>query len=273
MSILANLLSVYGKRPIWLAEMTRGATVYRFRLGKPAIVYDGESFAASPLSFDELNYAADIRKDDFTLDGFALSNATTQALIAAGRTPLELRMIRGFEGSTEFVVSYIGRLSNLRFHMEDDRRDVSLVFSSWGDDLSVGSPGPVAGRQCPWRLYSADCAVVEASFTDAATASAYASGVVTVAAAAGEASGYYTGGILTYAGESRTIEKHAGSALTLSSGFTALAAQIAGSGSAAVSIAAGCDKSLTTCRDRFSNIANNGSLPAMTDDPFIKSVF
>lgn len=269
MSIAASLLAAYGKRPIWLVALTRGAAVARYTLGARRVVYDGETYAASALSFEELNYSADIRKDDLTLDGFPLSDAATQALIAAGRTPLDLQLFRSFEGAAEVVVAYQGRLSNLKFR----RRSVSLVFSSWAEDLTRRSPGAVAQRQCPWRLYSAECGVVRASFESSETASAYDDAVVSVAGAAGEPDGYFTGGILTFGGEERTIEKHLGAALTLSAGFTALADAIVSAGSVPVTLAAGCDKSATTCRDRFDNIARHGGFIAMTDDPFYKSVF
>lgn len=269
MSILISLLSSYGKTPVWLAELTRGATVYRYHLGARDKTYEGETFAASALDFTELTYASDLRKDDFTLENFALSAADTQEIITAGRTPLTLRMIQGFEGSAEYVVPYLGTKTTLKFL----GKSVSLVFSSRAYDLSLKSPGYVAQRQCPLRLYSADCGVVRASFEVAGTATAYASAVVTVAEAAGQANGYFTGGILTYGTEQRTIEKHAGAALTLSAGFTALEAEITAMATAAVTIAAGCDKSLTTCRDRFSNIAANAGMPAISDNPFIQTVF
>lgn len=269
MSIAASLLAAYGKRPIWLAALTRGATVTRYRLGRGDIYYDGNTYTGSGLTFDELNYSQDIRKDDFTLENFALSDAATQALIAAGRSPLTIQLLQGFEGAAEFVVAYQGRLSNLKF----GKRQVALVFSSWADDLSPRSPGAVAQRLCPWRLYGDECGVTQASFESSETASAYADAVVTVAGAAGEADGYYTGGLLTFGGEARTIEVHAGTSLTLSAGFPALADDITSAGSASVIIAAGCPKSPTVCRDRFSNIAAHGGFSAMTRDPFYESVF
>lgn len=269
MSVLGNLISRYGRTPVWLVEMTRGATVYRYRLGKGDFYYDGETFLESSLDFEELNYGPDIRRDDFTLDNFPLSDATTQALIAAGRIPLSITVYKGFEGVGEFIVPFIGTLSAIRFK----RRSVSLVFSSWGNDLSKRSPGFVFQRQCPWRLYSDECGVSQATFTTAGTATTFSNNETTVNAALAEANGYYTGGKLIFAGEERTIEKHVSNVLTLSAGFLALAQEIDDNGSASVTIVAGCDKSLATCLGRFNNIGENGSFPAMTEDPFYRTIF
>lgn len=268
MSILSALAS-YSRRPVWLVEITQGSNVYRYSMGSKSYVYEGQTFSASPLYFDEINYSSEIRKDDFTIKGLPLSDADTQAIIKTGLIPTSVRLIRGFEGSGEYVVSFSGRMSNLKF----TARSVSLVCTSWAAVLASRLPGNPAQRQCPFRLYSTDCGVTRASFETAATADTYNSGIVNVAAASSEADGYYVGGIITFNGEGRSIEKHVSGGLTLSSPFLALEAEIASSGSASVSIAAGCDKSLTTCRDRFSNIENNGSFPGMSQNPFYTSVF
>ncbi len=102
---------------------------------------------------------------------------------------------------------------------------------------------------------------------------AYDAGVVTVTEGSDEANGFYSGGIIKFGDDTRTISKHVGDSLTLVGSFPALAAEIADSGTASVTIAPGCDKSTSTCLDRFDNIKHHLGFPVMRDNPFIKSVF
>lgn len=269
MSFLSQLARTYGKRPVWLAEIARGSEAWRYRLGTPAYEFGGEAYAASPLSFEGITYSSEIRKDDFTLDGFPLSDPGTQALIGAAEVPTTLVLRRGFEGDPEVVIAYRGRLSAVK----PGRRTYSLVWGSWSVDASRRGDGFVAQRQCPWRLYGPDCAAAQAAHEVAGMVTAYAGGVATVAAAAGLPDGTYAGGLLRLGADQRTIVRHVGPSLTLGGGFPALAAEVAAAGSAAVQIARGCDKSTATCASVFANIANFGGLPKMTDNPIERRVF
>lgn len=263
-SYLLALLSAYGKTPIILVELSRGASVYRYGLTRRDYSWGGFTWRASPLDFDELNYSDEIKKDDFTLKNLPRDDPDFSELTAESDEPLKLKLRRGFAGVEEFIVVYMGTLASTRPH----RKTVDLVFSSWGKALSRKAEGFVAMRQCPWRLYSPDCGVNQTSFGAEATATVYEGGIVTVAEAAGQADGFYTGGLIGFGTDQRMIVKHVGAELTLTSSFSRLADAITADGSAGVLIFPGCDKSLTTCRDRFNNIEHNGSFPVMSDNPF-----
>lgn len=268
MSYLSKLLSLYGKRPVWLAEITRGSTTWRFHLGA-GFTHDGKLYEPSALNFDGITYSSEIRKDDFTLDGFPLSDPATQSLVAAAEVPTTLTLRRGFEGEPEFVIAYTGRLSAVK----PGRRSYSLVWGSWSVDASRRGDGFVAQRQCPWRLYGTECGVAQATHEVAGTVTAFADGIATVAAADALADGTYAGGLLRFGTDQRTVVRHVGAALTLSGGFPALSAEITANGSAAVFIARGCDKSTATCAGTFGNIARFGGFPRMTDNPLERRVF
>lgn len=269
MSFASKIATLWGKTPVRLMQITRDATTWRYHVGPDSYVYGGQTFAASSLSFEELNFSSEARKDDFTVDGFALSDTATQTLIqpAEGSTTLILR--RGFVGDAEFITSPTYRMSAWR----SKGKSVSLVFSGWADDLGKRSPGFVAQRQCPYTVYGPECGLSLADWQEAGTCASLTDGVAYVAEAASHANGFYFGGLLTFNGVSRTIVKHQGSELTLSSPFPALAAAVEGVATAAVLIAPGCDKSLTTNLNRFDNIEHYGGFPQMGDSPFQKRVF
>lgn len=266
MSFLTKLAETYGKRPVWLVEITRGTTTWRWTMGASDYGYGGEVFAASSLWCDELNYSSEVRKDDFTLQGFPLSDAATQALIEPAEEITTLTLRRGFVGDSEFVVS----INNaVKTHHTHQNKSVSLVFSTYAHDLNKRSAGFVAGRQCPWRLYDDNCGLNRPAFEEDGTCTSIIDGVADVNEASAHANGYYTGGIISFDGVRRMIVRHQGSELTLATPFPALAAAVP----AAVQIAPGCDKSLQTCLNRFDNIRRYGGFPQMTDNPFQRRVF
>ena len=264
MSYLLAFLRAYGKTPIVLVEFERAGVTYRYALAKRDYLWNGQTWRASSLDFSELNYTDEIKKDDFTLKNLLRDDPDFPDLTAVRDDPLKLTLRRGFVGVEEFIVVYKGQLSSTIPH----RASVDLVFSSWSKALSRREAGFVAGRQCPWRLYSSQCGVNRATYATAGTATTYDAGVVTIGAASAQADGYYAGGLVQFDDDFRMIVRHVGSSLTLSGSFPRLADAVEGSGAAAVTIFPGCDKSLTTCRNRFNNIARNGSFPVMSDNPF-----
>lgn len=266
MSILSQLARTYGKRPLWLVEIIRGADVYRYNLGVEDATYGGETYAASPLWFDELVYSSEIRKDDFTLHGFPLSDADTQALLVTTQEPTTLTLRRGFVGDGEVIIALTARLSAVRFA----RKSVSFVFSSWADDRSKRNPGFPLQRHCPWMLYGNECGLNRGAWLVDGTASAYVGQRVTVGIANASPDGTYTGGWLRYAGQWRSITRHSSNLLTLVEDFPDLRAKIEADGTADVDIAPGCDKSRETCLSRFDNIPRHGGFPQMTGNPFQK---
>jgi hypothetical protein len=274
MSYVRNLTRQYGKRPIFLVDIRRGLVHYRYHMGREDIPFEDEVYAGSSIGFDGLTYSGEIRKDDLTLTGFPLSSADTLALMEAGDTETVLTLYRGFKGSDEFLVFYRGIMTAAR----PRGREVDFVFGSWSIDAARRGNGFVAQRQCPWRVYSpvvngAGCGAPLGSFLTASQASLFGTTLV-VDEAENQPDGYYTGGIIQYSGDSRTIVKHVGVELTLSGSFPALYVALNESPNiATVYIAPGCDKSATTCRDRFNNIEHHLGFINMGDNPFITRVF
>lgn len=263
-SYLLAFLRAYGKTPLVLAELTRAGETYRYALSRRDYVWGGFTWRASTLDFNELTYSQEIKKDDFTLLNFLKADADFAAVTGERDDPLRLTLRRGFVGVDEFIVVYKGALSTIVPH----RTSVDLVFSSWSKALSRREDGFVATRQCPWRVYSSRCGLDQEAYASSGTVTAYDAGIVSIAAAAGEADGFFAGGLIRFDGDQRMIVKHVGASLWLTGSFPRLADAVLSAGSAAVELFPGCDKSATTCRDRFNNIEHNGSFPIMSDNPF-----
>ena len=123
-------------------------------------------------------------------------------------------------------------------------------------------------RSCPHVLYGNQCKVVKSDYATTGTATAISGLDVTVAEAANQADGYYSGGILewtTLAGFGRKvmIENHVGSTLTM---LTPVPDLNAGT---AVTIYPGCRRTTADCVNKFNNLENYGGMPYIP----LKSVF
>lgn len=261
---------LYGKRPVVLAEITRGPSVYRYHLGRRDVTFMGNVFKASTLSYSSIVYSSETRKDDLTLQDFPLSDPDTIEIWAEGATRTRLTMYKTFEGFPGHVIFYKGYLSATKI----TGKKLSAIFASWTVDASIRGDGVVAQRQCPLLIYSARCGVTKAAHEVETEATDYASGVVTVPGAAEFSDGHFTGGIIEINGETRMITKHTADQITLGGVFPILTEELAGvtSGGVLVRMYPGCDHSASTCATKFSNTAKHLGFPLMKDNPFIKRV-
>ena len=130
-------------------------------------------------------------------------------------------------------------------------------------------PSSVRGA---FRVYGRGCGLDIAFHwqSGAVTETSAGGAVVTIPAAAGEADGWYRGGVLRFGLQLGFITGHAGAMIALSRPMPELAAALAApeldaeSGDplpVMVDLAPGCDLRPATCADKFGNLANFGGFP------------
>ncbi len=123
-------------------------------------------------------------------------------------------------------------------------------------------------RVCDADLGDARCKIDLAAFTAAGVVAAFAGGVLTLDLASAFVSGFFTGGRLSFTsganrGTSTTIKSHRqdGASRAAIALWTPPGAAI--SSGDGVALTAGCDKSTSTCKAKFDNIANFRGFPHM----------
>ncbi|WP_212525846.1 phage BR0599 family protein [Actibacterium sp. MT2.3-13A] len=266
MSYTAIAALISGKRPLWLYDLTLGATTTRYAARSANYTYASNSYTASSIAHTRIRQTSAIGRAETTIvlprtDAFAIA---VRDNIGTLETAITIR--HGFvnDADQEFVVKFRGRVIDVRAMLGT----ITLVCENRFTEMRRKGLAAVMQRPCRHALYHTGCGLNIADFETAGTATAWASPVLTVTEAGAQADGYYSGGVVTYAGARQMIVSHTGTALKLLGPVPDLAAAIAASGSASVSIAPGCDLSTTTCNGRFSNIDNFGGFPWMTDSPF-----
>lgn len=128
--------------------------------------------------------------------------------------------------------------------------------------LNVKVPTRIIQSNCPWGFADANCNLTATSYTENFTAaSGTTAWVMTPTVAFTAAAGYYTQGVVkcltgNNSGLSQAVKLHASGTLTVMSPwlFTPAAGDT-------FTVIAGCDKSLTTCTQKFSNLIHFGGMP------------
>lgn len=257
--------SVADGRPYHLYLFTDGTTSWRFSDRAAAWDDGSNTWAASAISHGNILQSGDARRVDLSVT-FPISDTFARRFLGvrsqAGTT---LTIYRGHEQVAETVAHWVGRVVSAR--AEGER--ITLRCESIQTSQKREGPGRAYSRICDHALYGDGCTLSVASFYTAGTATARTGQVYTVAAAAGEADGYYTGGIIKFGDTLGYITEHTGTSLTVAGRMPDLEAAIGGSPAASVSIAPGCDRRRETCIEKFNNLVNYGGFRDIpTDNPF-----
>lgn len=143
------------------------------------------------------------------------------------------------------------------------RERVSVQVKSALERLNRPFPRNVYQSVCGHTLYDAGCALSKASFTNTGTVAASPAPTVTsFKTGNAQAAGYFDQGVITFTSGANNGLKRTVKSYDPSTGFTfALPLPVAPSSGDTISVFAGCDKRLATCRSKFSNAGRFRGFP------------
>ena len=254
--------SVQDGDPSYRILITQGSTEYRYTT-EPYIVNDNQSpsntWLPSPIDTSDILQTNEMAKDALKLE-FPRDNAV--AVTFLGGVPEQITTVKIWRGhagdvTEEFLVAWAGRVSGVSLDADKVTLDCENIFTS------MRRPGLRRRYQtaCPFALYGAGCGVSKAAHLITGTATAYSGSTVTVTISPQPADGFLTGGMLeTTDGVFRFIEKEESGVITLSRPITTLNDDI-DVGPTSVNLYPGCNKSMSTCDTKFSNLVNYGGFP------------
>lgn len=227
---------------IQLFRFVEGVNVWTVTSSNRAVTYNSETYTPLPiglLSDIESKQSA----DRATLDIGIIANSTMAQRWTNPNlsTPVTFKLF--IKDGATVEPWWSGSLSKCGI----DGAQIKLTFDDGVGDTRFGSNSPVIQISCPYVLYGWGCFLNKASFADAATVTAVSGLVLTVPAAASQADGWYSGGMIKAVnGDLVMITKHMGNQLTLirSAKFAV---------SDAVTIYRGCDRTLPICKSKFNN--------------------
>jgi uncharacterized phage protein (TIGR02218 family) len=267
MAFLTNEKSIHEGHPVELFafEGPSSALSYYYTNHEQNVDYGGNTYLSRPLMRSTLGVAAASETGELMINGMSVSLPLIQEYVF--KTPprsLGLTVYRYHLGDEANVETYWkGVITGFKV---SDRIASARATTKMESALNSELPNVYYQNLCNHRLFDDRCAASTTGHIVSDSVEAIAGKVITVYSDGGKADGYFNGGYIVRDtdGEKRLIVDHTGDDLTLAYAFRDLEVDDA------VTMRAGCDHTVETCRDKFSdNVANFGGHPFIaTGNPF-----
>ena len=279
--------ALVGAKPVWLYRLEKDGELafYTSRSTKYSVAPTGmpidffypadfftkvdifaETFYPVPIAHTTIRATSKAAKKQVTIT-LPKSNAFGQKFVGPlGISSTEVSIYQGFANDVdqEFFRIFRGSVQVTK----PSFAITSLICEDSANATRGNGLSAVIQRPCRHALYHGECRLTLSEWQLSGTASAFSGGTVTVAQAASQANGYYSGGIIAYGSALQLITSHTGSTLKVLGSVGSLQEDIAASGAKTVSIAPGCNRSMSVCDGRFSNSLNFGGFEYLTESPF-----
>lgn len=238
--------------------------------GDTEVVYNGDTYTPMTIGRTEVEQGDEINRANITL---SVPRDNPVGAIYLAHTPDHPVSVTIFRQETELSGSpdsatltyWKGRIAGAKASGSQIEISCESVFTS----LRRFGLRARYQRGCRHALYHRGCTLDRADFAVTARVSAISGVNITVPEAAGQADGWYLGGMLEFDGVLRFIVNHVGQVLTLQRVFEDLNDAFAESGYGmnygnyyggipAIRIYPGCDRTRATCNSKFNNLPNHG---------------
>lgn len=252
--------SRHAGEPFELYLFYRSGKSWAYTSSHRTITFDGTAYRPSV-----------IQRDDFELSDES-SSATVQVHLSrklavvpqfmAGMppTPVWLRIYRGHEGDPEAEVVSLFHGQVTTFQRKGG--EVRLGCASVQSAMEKRIPRMTVQQMCNHALYDPACGVRADEYAIDGEISHIAanSGRITIPQLVGKKDDYYTAGIVLFpaSGDRAFIVRHLGASNQVELLNHPPGQVVVG---APVTVYAGCDRSVDTCRERFGNLANFMGFP------------
>lgn len=246
--------SIQQSRPVELYQFTLPTAVYLYTSHLRDVEYGGDTYTAIGMTRSTAEISpADPKELTIQLP---VSTPLVQAMIGNGVPPerIDVVLLRYQPNGGAAVQLADGPLTGLSVR---GREATLRVSNRMAEALAVEAGGRRISSTCNHVLYDARCGVARTSFDVATTIATIDGRELTVASVGGNDDGYFVAGeIATADGERRMVVSQVGTAIRITAPFSSLATV-----GTSVTLYAGCDHSIQTCRDKFSNVVNFGGHP------------
>lgn len=255
--------SVSSSAPVELYTFTLPTITYRLTNYDTDFVFGGNTYSAIPMQRTAVEGSAAEQAQEIVVT--LPSSTPVVRNHVFGVIPremfLEVRRVQLVSGESSVV--WDGKVTSVSVGTEDGKSVARLRVPSVMDEaMSAQVPSAHYQRLCNHILYDARCRVLRTSFDVVASVTAVSGVTVTVSTVGGNPDAWFRAGevVRTSDGERRLVTKHFGTTLTLNAPFSAVVLPFA------VTLFAGCDHTVHTCRDKFSNVVNFGGHPYISAD-------
>ena len=250
----------------WSAGLSVSYTVYRYSGAEYSVTTGGHTYTATDAIFSRQGARQTIGLEVATMD--VTVNATGAMVIkgipfmqAVARGVLDsaiLQVDRAFVDANHAIIGTVNWFTGRVAKVQPSRTGATITVNSLTELLNINVPRNVYQAACQNALYDSACGLSMAGFAYSGTVSEATQSIVDFTGSAlSMPTGFFELGGLVFtsgsnSGECRTVKYHRVSgSVYLSSPLKSV--PVAGD---TFELYAGCDKTMSTCTNKFSNIDN-----------------
>ena len=239
-------------QPYFLYEFVTQSATYRFNNSINTVTLDSVNWNPLSITHSEIKQSNEISKNSIKIN---FPNTGGLPDIFKGWSPdrvVTVTVRRGHFSTSETLVFWKGRISNAEVSEGIIELTCESIFTS------LRRPGIRARyqRNCRHSLYGPGCGLNRANFETQGTISAYDNLVLTIPEAQTQANNWYLGGLIEFSDDSlRFITSHISDKITISRHSRFLTEAVL---PVAIKLYPGCDRTITTCHNKFNNLDNQG---------------
>lgn len=253
-------LSIQDGAPYFLYEFNSPTFTYRYTDNPTNLTWNSQTWNSFPIKHSEAKQSNELSKNSMQI---TIPKEGDLGSKYVGWSPDEVvtfTLYRGQHGSTDTRVNWKGRVAGHKLKQAWVELNCESIFTS----MRRSGVRARYQRMCRHALYQPGCNVVKEDFALVGAVMASMSGLnITIADAALQASGWYTGGAILFSdGSYRMIVAHSGTTITIDRSSRILDDTIA-SGTEVATLYPGCDRTLATCKNKYHNLVNNGAFQAI----------
>ncbi len=250
--------------PKELYRFVRGTECWLYTSADEDTVYANETYFARTISRGAFQRNDEAASSELEVRLDRALGVVAQFLDGSSAEPITLTVLRLHRPlSAIAIIEFTGTIANISIEIEEV---VLLVQSPLGKD-SKEIPRELMLRTCPHELYGERCRVDPDAFKVETTISSVSGdpNEYDITSRGGHAQGFFKAGVLVKdsTGQRGFIQKDL-------LGIFLLVPMPGLAVSDAVTVFAGCDRKVETCRDKFANVAEYGGFPALPErNPFV----
>lgn len=247
------------KKIVELYRFWVGTTYWYYTTADVALVYNGNTYLPASIERGLVRYDSKAEVSQLDLKFSRLSDPVLKFI---SMNPVELvwvEVLRAYPDISpmETSVVFIGQIKNVRF------KGLAAQVTCVSFEFFLRQPIPIHryGPQCNWTLFDASCKKAEGVFVTTINVDVADNKMSVSAGTIGTYdTSFFALGYLKYQLNRRMIVDHVGDTVYLRYPLLDLPA------TAYVTLYAGCDGSIVTCRDKFDNVVNYGGHPYVPRD-------
>lgn len=254
MTFNAQEISREGAQPIEFYRFVLGSAEHAYTTAEDAITIGATTYVPTSISRDRLLLGAEQRQDVITVTMPTVKQPATQFISVVPGQPVILTILRqhSTDGATpEVATIFKGKVRAVAF--SQDGHEAKLSVMSLSNNMGVEFPRFTYQNLCNHFLYDSRCQVAQASFETIGTVSVENGSVLTVPGLSAKVDGFFTSGFIqSNTPDFRLVLSHTGDNITILLPFQTPVLN------STVSVFAGCDHTIATCKTKFNIVVNYG---------------